>query len=300
MKHCYTFIIILQLFFFNNSIAQHDSPSIRSFTKFNINYLSNSVYFGRKDSSTTPYLRSSISYFDRSGFYISAGMALLIKTNTPVRLDLFNIDAGYKFTINQFDAGVYASKFFYSKASYAVASEIKGLSGFYLNYNQSIISVGGGGYILFSPATDFGTYINLSHTFEKEKENSYWSFAPSIQLNAGTQYFNEAYYEFRKFPFPTTAGNNGKNKGKGHAHSSNNGNINTPVKTVTFYNQKQFKILDLELSLPINYEKNYWGLYAIPTVAFPTNAAEYAIDNSLQKESLAPVFFTEIGAYIKF
>jgi hypothetical protein len=310
--------VILVFFFSNTSIAQEDSSSKKSFIKFNVNYLTNAVYFARKDSSPVPYLRSSITYNDKSGFYVSGGMALLVSSSEPARIDLINLDGGYNFSIGKVDAGLYASKFFYSNASYAVNSELKGMAGFYLGYTPGIISLGAGGYMMFSTNTDIGTYVNLSHTIEQGEENNHWTFVPTVQANAGTQYFNEAYYEFRKFTFPTTASNSGSNSGsgngngsgkgsgKGHSNSSNSGSgsgggtTTTTVKTVTFYDRNRFTLLDVELSVPINYETKRWGVYANPVVAFPTNAATFAIDNAIQKEKLSTVFFAEIGAYLKF
>lgn len=307
------FLILFSIQLNNNCLAQSDSSSKKSVTKFNINYLSNAVYFARKDSSPVPYLRSSITYNDKSGFYVSAGMALLVSSNVPARIDLINLDAGYNFSIGKFDAGAYASKFFYSNASYAVASEIKGMTGFYVSYNPGIISIGTGGYLMFSTHTDLGSYLSLSHTFEQGEENKHWTFVPTVQANAGTQYFNEAYYETRKFTFATTSGNSGSNgngngngsgkgSGKGHSNSSNSGSstTTTTVKTLTFYDRNRFTILDFELSVPVNYETKHWGIYANPVVAIPTSPATFAIDNAIQKENLSTVFFTEIGAYLKF
>lgn len=309
MKHAYKHFILLLLICSNNVIAQNDSSSKKSFVKFNVNYLSNAVYFARKDSLPVPYLRSSITYNHKSGLYVSGGMALLVSSNEPTRIDLINLDGGYNFSINKIDAGVYASKFFYSNASYAVNSELKGMAGFYVGYTPGIISIGAGGYMMFSTNTDFGTYVSLSHTFEQGEENNHWTFVPTIQANAGTQYFNEAYYEFRKFTFATTASNSGsgnssgKGKGKGHSNSTNSGsgsgNTST-VKTVTFYDRNRFTLLDVEFSVPVTYETKHWGVYANPVIAVPTNAATFAIDNAIQKEKLSTVFFAEIGAFVKF
>jgi hypothetical protein len=313
LSHKKLLSIIVSCFLLTNLFAQTDisaEKTKKSFFKFDVNYLSNAIYFARKDSSPVPYLRSSITYNNKSGFYVGAGMALLISGDEPVRIDLAEINGGYSFSIGNFDAGVYASKFFYSKASFAVGSELKGLTGVYIGYNLGPVSINGGGDLLFSTKTDVNANIGLSHEFETGEENNHWKFAPTLQANAGTQFFNEAYYQFRKFSFPTTASNGGSSssngsgsgKGKGHSKGSNSGSgtTNTVVKTVTFYDKNRFTILDLELSLPIDYDANHWGLYIKPVVAFPTNAAGYAIDNAIQKEKLSTVFFTEVGAYIKF
>ena len=306
MKHVYKLSLILSLFFLtNNSIAQTDSSQKKSYFKLNLNYLSNAVYFGRKDSSAIPYLRSSISYFDKSGFYVSSGVAMLVSADEPKRIDLINIDAGYNFSIKKLDAGVYASKFFYSNASFAVGSELKGLVGIYAGYDLDVLHLNMGGDVLFSTNTDFSTSLGLSHPFESGEENNKWTITPTVQLNAGTQYFNEAYYEFRKFSFPTTSssgsGTSSKGKGKGHSNSSNSGSGgSTTAKTITFYDKTKFTILDYEISLPVNYDNKRWGLFALPVIAIPVHPATFAIDNAIQKEKLSTAFFIEIGGYIKF
>ena len=114
---------------------------------------------------------------------------------------MVNIDAGYSFSVKKLDAGIYASKFFYSNASFAVQSELKGIVGVYAGYNLGIVSLIAGGDLLFSTNTDINANIGLSHEFETGQENNKWTFNPAAQLNVGTQYFNQAYYEFRKFTF---------------------------------------------------------------------------------------------------
>lgn len=303
-------IFFFSFFLFGNVFSQTDSSTgsiKKSFFKFTANYLSNSVYSGRKDSATVPYLRSSIGYFDKSGFYISSGVALLVSANEPAQIDMVNIDAGYSFSVKKLDAGIYASKFFYSNASFAVQSELSGLVGFDAGYNLGIISLNAGGDLLFSTSTDINANIGLSHEFETGKENNKWTINPAAQLNAGTQYFNQAYYEFRKFTFATSNSgsgsnsSNGKGKGKGHSNTSNSGGTTTTtVKTLTFSDGNRFTILDYEFSVPVNYDAKHWGLFAVPVVAVPVNAASYAVDNVAKKEILSTSFFVQIGGYIKF
>ncbi len=304
------FSLIVSVFLFSNVFAQTDSAAEnpkKSFFKLNVNYLSNSVYSGRKDSATVPYLRSSIGYFDKSGFYISSGVALLASVTEPARIDMVNIDAGYNFSLKKLDAGVSVSKFFYNNASFAVGSELKGLVGVYAGYNFGIVSVNAGGDLLFSNNTDINANIGLSHEFETGKENNKWTFNPAAQLNAGTQYFNEAFYEFRKFTFATSNSGSGSNnshgKRKGHSNTNNSGSSSsttTTAKTLTFNDGNRFTILDYEFSVPVNYDAKHWGLFAVPVVAVPVNPASYAVDNIAKKEILTTSFFVEIGGYVKF
>ena len=300
----YSLITLSLMIVSSNVFAQTDSSDKKkSYFKANLNYLSNAVYFGRKDSAAVPYLRSSLGYYDKSGFYISTGAAMLVSPNETKRIDLINVDAGYNFSLNKLDVGLNASKFFYSNASFAVGSELKGMAGVNAGYYIGSISVNGGAEALFTSNIDYSANFGLSHPFESGEENKKLTINPTVQLNAGTQYFNEAYYEFRKFSFTTSnsgSGGSSKGKGRGHSNTGNTGSTSTSVKSVTFYDKNRFTILDYELSLPVNYDAKSWGAYLLPVIAIPTNPANFAIDNVIQKEKLSTAFFAEIGAYIKF
>lgn len=310
MKHILPLLLTSIAFFVITStlFAQNDSSeNKKSYFKAGVNYLSNAVYFGRKDSATVPYLRPSIGYHDKSGFSISGEASILVNPNEPKRIDVIEINAGYDFSISKLDAGIYASKMFYSNASYAVGSELKGLVGIYSSYNLGFLSLEAGGDILFSTNIDYSTSLGVSHSFERGDDNNKFIVKPTVQVMAGTQYFNEAYYENRKFTFPTTGNSsngssNSNGKGKGHSNSSNTGSVTTTttVKTLTFYDKNRFTVLDYEISLPANYETKHWGFYLLPVVAIPTNAATFAIDNAIQKEKISTTFFVEVGAYVKF
>src|SRR6266550_1773846 len=90
-------LYILLMFLYSSTIAQDTTGSIKkkdstsktkSYFKVNGNYLSNAVYSGRKDSFTVPYIRSSIGYYNKSGFYIDAGASLLVSSTDTKRIDL--------------------------------------------------------------------------------------------------------------------------------------------------------------------------------------------------------------------
>ncbi len=271
----------------------------QSYFKIGGNYLSNAIYSGRKDSAAVPYLRSSLGYFDKSGFYIDAGVSLLVSSNDTKRIDLLTLEAGYAFSISdKLEGSVTASKFFYTDQSYAVQSELKGMAGGDLSYDAGLVAINAGADLLFSANTDIFTNLKLSHSFEMGPEKRKWSVTPSVEMNAGTQYFNQAYYKNRKFSVGTTSGSTGSTStgGKGHAHSSSS---SSAIKNLVFTDKNKFAVLDYELSVPVIYETSSWGLYATPTVAIPVNAANYAVDGVLQKEALSNSFFIEVGVFVK-
>ena len=111
------------IFLFNSSVyAQNlDSENVKkSYFKFSLSYLTNSVYLGRKDSLVIPYISPEISYHDKSGFYIAGSLSYLAGTGAQV--DEGSVTAGFEFnsTNEKLSGDVYATKYFVSSASYSV------------------------------------------------------------------------------------------------------------------------------------------------------------------------------------
>jgi hypothetical protein len=143
--------------------------------------------------------------------------------------------------------------------------------------------------------------LKLSHYFEKGTDEKKWSLSPAAELNAGTQYYDRAYFENRKFTFATTSGSGGKgSSGKGHSGKGGSGGGGSQtIKTLVFYNTTKFSLLDYEFSAPVSYETRRWGCYALPVLAIPVHPAKYAVDGVIQKEALSNSFFIELGAFVK-
>lgn len=288
-------LVFTFLLFFNqlNTYAQNDSVAKKSYFKVGASYLSNAVYSGRKDSSVVSYFTPSIGYYNKSGFYVDGTMSLLANSGDAGSIDEILLEAGYDFSINDnLDAGLYASKYFYSNNSYSVTSELQGGIGAYFSYDAGFISIGGGADALISTGTDLTVNGNLSHGFSFGSDNNSWNITPTAEVNAGTQSFYRAYYKNRKFGF-TSSGS------KGRGHNSGKGNIGNS-KTISFSQSNSFSILDYELSIPVTYDAKGWGLFATPTLALPVNPATYAVDGVSQTETLSTSFFVKAGIYFKF
>lgn len=253
-----------------------------SYFKFNASYLSNSVYNGRKDSLTLPYITPSIGYFNNSGFYIQGSLSYL-NSASESRIDLFSFDIGYDFSLgDNFSGGVYASKYFYNKSSTAVSSENKGGLGSYFSYDFGIISTNGNLDLSFSSKTDFFAGIGLSHAFSFGTENNQFSITPTVHSNWGSQNYYQGYLQ--------------NSPGK-----RNKSNTNTKVSV---NQQSSFELLDYEISIPLNYDGNKWGLFITPTYAIPQSPATYTITGPLGNsrtitEKLDNTFYAELGIYIK-
>ena len=297
----FTSFLITALLTSYSTFAQTDATAKRkSYFKTGMDYVSNAVYSGRKDSSVVSYIRPSIGYTSKSGFSLGAEMSVLANSPDAGRVDEIALEAGYDYSKGNFDGGAYASKYFYSDGSYAVASELEANTGVYFSYDLDLLKLGTGGDFLFSSGTDVSVYFNLSHPFETGPDSNKWTISPTAQITGGTQSFYRAYYENRKFSFNTkTTNGTGNSNGHGKGHTSG-GTSGSSVKTLTFLSQNKFDILDYEASVPVEYEHKRWGFHVNPVLAVPVNAMTYAINGVLQKEILTNSFFVDAGIYLKF
>lgn len=276
MKKIIVFAILLSTFGFNTQAQDSIKKNQESFFKFSANYLTNSVYNGRKDSLTLPYLTPSITYYDKSGFYIGGSLSYLMASNEN-RIDLFTLDAGYDFSISdQFSAGIYAAKYFYNNSSVAVRSETTGSVGGGISFDPGIITLFTGVDFSFASKTDINVSTSISHAFNFGDEGNSWSITPSIAMNAGTQNLYQDFVRKRRFRGP-------------------NGN------TIVMKSSNKFNILDYEFSLPITYDMKKVGFYFTPTYALPQNGIYYTGPNGMvfNVEKLENTFFAEFGFYVK-
>jgi hypothetical protein len=290
-------ILISALFCSLFSYGQNESETKKSYLKIGANYLSNAVYSGRKDSEVVSYVRPSLGYFHKSGFFVNGEISLLANSVDAGRLDEVALETGYNFSFkDKLDGGFYGAKYFYSNGSYAVASELQGNLGGYLTYNPGFVRIGGGADILFSTGADITVNANFSHPFEIGVLDNTCTISPTVQVNAGTQTFYRSYYKNRKFSFTSIGVGNNHSTGKGHHINTTSGGS---TKVITFPSQNQFDVLDYELLVPVQYETKRCVLYANPVAAFPVNPVSYAIDGVMQTEKLSNSFYIEIGIYFK-
>lgn len=256
----------------------------KSYIKFSTSYLTNSVDYGRKDSLVVPYITPEISYHDKSGFYVAGSISYLAGIGAQV--DGGSLSAGYEFNSKNDKLGgeMYASKYFVSNSSYSVKAEVKGEVAGSLDYNTGPVTINSGIDFAFSTATDVAINIGLSHGFEFG-ENKSWAITPSALVNAGTQNFYESYFTHRKFS---------QKRRRRVTQTTNNVNV--------LINHKGFAVLDYELSVPIDYAGNKWGLFLTPTFSVPKNGITYSLNNgaTYKIENLSNSFYVEVGAYIKF
>ena len=267
-----------------------DTTEAKSYWQAGISYLNNSVYLGRKDSLKLPYITPTIGYYHKSGLYISGSLSYLSSASQS-QVDLFELEAGYTFTSNKLEGEISASKDFYNSNSYGVKSETKGSVDGSLSYDFGFIKPTLQADIAFNTKSDYIVGLGVEHSFFAADDNL--EVAPSFLLNAGTQNYYSSYYSKRKY-------------------SPKRKKANAPGgSTISAYlpNAAEFKILDYEFALPVNYTAGDFTFNFTPTLAVPENPAivvltiKPAVGNSYtttSTEKLSNVFYWSAGVTYKF
>lgn len=298
----YLLLSVSAFFVATNTQAQDDSTqqksADKSYFKAGLSYLSNSVYYGRKDSLATPYVTPSIGYYHKSGVYANASLSYLASKES--RIDLYTIEAGYEFDITKKLSGsVYADKYFYNQSSTNIQSDIKGNGGFTLSYDFRALQLNTGADVMFANKTDFSLNAGVSRDFTIGEENNQWTITPTVTTYLSTLNFYEGYTSRR-------AGKNAQQP-NGATVSSN---------TVITNRSTGLTLLDYELSVPVSYEAKKWGLSFTPILALPTNPIYTSTTVTLtprigspisqtrnttpsSETNLSSVFYAEFSLYFK-
>ncbi|RTL60869.1 MAG: hypothetical protein EKK37_01565 [Sphingobacteriales bacterium] len=271
--------------------AQDEAPEQKkSYFKAGVKYLSDNVYLGRKDSTTVSYITPTIGYYNKSGFFITAGASYL-PNNGANRIDLVTAEAGYDFDIKEkFYGGVYAGKYFYSSKSYAVNAEVGTGIGTYGSLSLGSFSLNAGAGLNLGSQTDVLMEAGVSNSFTDNSGKI--EFIPEIKFNAGTQQYFNRYF--------TTGRVHNPRKGKGRGRGTNGGGGTTTTKTESVLRASHFKMLDYELTAPFIYESGKFEFKFTPTYAIPVNAATIETANGIVKEGLSNHFYAELELYYKF
>ncbi|MEO7121327.1 MAG: hypothetical protein ABIY62_09525 [Ginsengibacter sp.] len=286
------FILAACTLSFHKLIAQDTTTtknSDPSYWQAGINYLSNSTYFGRQDSLRVPYLTPTIGYYNKSGLFITGSMSYLNSAGVS-RIDLIELQAGYTLVIKKFDGEISATKDFYNSQSRNVKSETKGSLNADISYDFGFIKPTIQGGIVFNSRDDYTAGFGLEHSFFFDDDN--FEVAPSLVLNASTQNYYNTYYTKRKY----------LKKKK---------NIAAPVTTISAYlpNAAEFKVMDYEVSLPMDYSTGKFIFNFTPTLAIPVNpnivtttiTPPSGISTTKTKvEKLSNLFFWSVGITYSF
>lgn len=254
---------------FNLNTDDDDPYEKKSYCMYGINYLSNNVYLGRKDSVKIPYTSPYIGYHFKSGFY---GKAMISYTShNKAHIDLTTLEAGYDHNFSDhLNAGVNLDKFFYSKKSTSIRSNTTGGLSVYGQYTNDWIEP----QINLDAnknknSTDWVTGIVLDHDFSAA--GGHWHIIPAFTMNSGTQHYYDEYFTDRY-----------NKKGK-------------PVKSKAIPTASNFVPLDYEISTKITWYTGKWLFTAVPRYVIPTSPSTITMpDGSVKTEKISNTFYLEL------
>jgi len=263
----------------------------KSYFQAGISYLSDNVYFGRKDSVKVPYITPTIGYYDKSGFYVNGSFSY-IPSSGQNRIDAFIIEAGWDFNFGNFEGEVNAVKNFYNSNSTNVKSEISGSTGATAAYEFGFIKPSVESTLNFgSNFTDYALTLGLEHTFDAVPEK--FEITPSFFLNEGTQNYYGNYYSKRRYT-----------KRKTKAGVPVTYKVSADLADVS-----KFKPMDYEFTMPIEYTVHKFTFSFTPSFTIPVNPNTVTLVltpnvgppvSKTFTETLSNSFYFTVGATAKF
>lgn len=270
----------------NDLLSGLSSFEKKSYLLAGLSYLNNNVYMGRKDSATLPYVGFNLGYYFKSGFFIDGSVNYLADSSR--RIDDVNLEAGYAFSAGNYTGEAVFTKYFYSSQSTNVKSNVKSSISYFNSYNLGFITPTLTAFLNFGTKIDVGATLGLEHTFYALDDNL--DITPTFNANASTQNYYNNYYKTRSIKRKKT------------------GTTVTASVTGAVLNASNFKILDYEASLPIDYVVGKFTFNVNPVYAFPVNPSVVQITTKRPNvtnvrtvtEKVTNTFFITIGVNYKF
>lgn len=266
-----------------------------SYAEGQLNYISDAVFLGRKDTATAPYLYATMGYHHKSGVYGEGSVSYLTKSNES-RIDLFLLSAGYEKTFGSLSTDFSVTKYFFNEESYNVISSVDAAITAQLRYEMELLNLAWAGSVYFSGnnSTDIMMLAQLSHDFTTS--NNRWQISPILEFQFGSQKFYEQYFIEQKLKKGTNA--NGSSSGNG---SGTGGSDDTStITTVQLSESESFNLMAVEVNLAIWYQSPPFTASLIPSYVIPTNESEISVGDSLVKENLESTFYLMAGIAYRF
>lgn len=291
------YLLTLSLFYFS-CFSQEKKWT----TYVGINYLSNYVYNGRSDSLNAPYLIPSITFENKNGLTLNSDLYYYFdgKNNG---FDFLEVNAEYEFDLfKNASGGVNGTKFFSNGKSDSFIGNLSYTLGGNLNYDFKWIDFNT--YFDFlkgSSGLDSRISPGIERTISWEKGNRHFELNPSFYAVFSTLHYFEGYSNTRKLNRPK------------------NGALARPstITTNTLVTNPGLTFMAYEISLPLTYETDTFGISIIPTYTIPKNpistidittntiagkvtTLSTIVDIPYSERYLNPVFFGQLNFYLKF
>ncbi|MDX5585586.1 MAG: hypothetical protein QNK20_11875 [Aureibaculum sp.] len=290
-------VIVVTSFLFANiligqtdSLISQDLKNNGSYLTVDINYISDAVFMGRKDSITAPYLYPSMTYHHKSGFYGTGSLSYLTKSDQS-RIDLFLISAGYDFTSIKLSGDISVTKYFFNEDSYNVISEVEADVSAYLTYDIDFmnISVAASTYFNKNSSSDFFLSSELSHDFITNDQK--FQISPTAGIHMGSQNFYEEYYINNRI---------GSDRSSGNGQGSGGGTTVETTTSISIQESEKFNVMAAEFSLPMWYTSKSLTFSFLPALVVPQSKATILVDEVLVEEDLKETFYWMVGLSYKF
>ncbi|MEQ9404605.1 MAG: hypothetical protein RIM99_13520 [Cyclobacteriaceae bacterium] len=249
----------------------------KSYLFVDIGYSNDWIYMGRKDSLPNPYLTAGLSWYDRSGFFITSSLFYLTRSASS-RIDLFTIGLGYDYETYRLSTGIAASGYFYNPSSYNVQSEMSAYLNGYITYDFNLIQANVASGIGFSSEVDGFVSAGIFRDIYLTKN---FELQPSFLAAWGTQNYYDQYYQNRSSSY-------GSGKGKGKMQGGS-----TPTASVL--EDSKFELLNYEFALNLAYTLSRVRFNAAGTYALPQNPAELLIEDVIVPEDIEPSVYWSVG-----
>jgi hypothetical protein len=296
------FSFVLPLFIV--SILQGQTKKSSDSTTFSIqvDYLSNYSYNGRVDSIKYPYQTTTASLHLANGLFSNFSASYLL-TPGMKGFDFFELDLGYEYKIGKKIYGeIYGSKYFYSGGSNLINGNISSDIGASFNYDFTYFQFNNLLDVFFTNKSDIQFTPGVEKTiYFGNADNSSWSINPYLYCNFSTVNYYESNVTRR------LNGPRGPRAGPA---------IGPQLTSTTVVQNKGFKLLNTDFSMPLSYENTHWLATFTPTYTIPFNKIETISTNTItsatgtttNKVNSTPYselhlnnqFFFQIGVTYKF
>lgn len=261
------FSFVLPLFIV--SILQGQTKKSSDSTTFSIqvDYLSNYSYNGRVDSIKYPYQTTTASLHLANGLFSNFSASYLL-TPGMKGFDFFELDLGYEYKIGKKIYGeIYGSKYFYSGGSNLINGNISSDIGASFNYDFTYFQFNNLLDVFFTNKSDIQFTPGVEKTiYFGNADNSSWSINPYLYCNFSTVNYYESNVTRR------LNGPRGPRAGPA---------IGPQLTSTTVVQNKGFKLLNTDFSMPLSYENTHWLATFTPTYSIPFNKIETISTNTI-------------------
>ena len=291
MKTRFLLNLLFAFFITTGLVAQNNQQTVKeksdkdeSYVLIDVSYINDAVFMGRRDSIAAPYILPSIGYFDKSGFFVDASASYLVGSEEN-RVDLFLGSLGYMSHTENLNGGISGTAYFFNEDSYNVKSSVVAdISGF-LSYDFKVLefSLLASTYFNDGSSADIFTGLTLNRVFFSNDQQ--FLINPTIAVYAGSQHFYQEYYS-------TSRLGNRKSKGKGQSINDSPTEVSTLVE---IQDVSQFNILNVELSLPLQYYYKQFIFSLTPVLAIPQTSATITTEDMVITEDLESTFYFSAG-----